>query len=86
MPVKYVKMIKDGSWENIQEDRVSRKLEEGWSLWQEPETKKESPRKNSKDAITVDAQVTSESEEEPIEEDDGDWTYSLEDDTANKEE
>lgn len=85
MPVKYTKMIKDGSWELIQEDRVSRKLEEGWEIYQ-PETKKESPRKNSKEAITVDAQVTSESEEEPIEEDDGDWTYSLEDETANKEE
>lgn len=99
MPVKYVKMKKDGGWQNIEADRVERFLEEGWSMVDEPKSEKRSPRKSSKDAITADAQVTSsESEEEDIvEQEDWDihseeWADSeealsdLEDETANKEE
>ena len=99
MPVKYVKMKKDGGWQNIEADRVERFLEEGWSLVDQSEPKKRSPRKSSKEVITADAQVTSsESEEEDIvEQEDWDihseeWADSeealsdLEDETANKEE
>lgn len=95
MPVKYVKMKKDGGWQNIEADRVERFLEEGWTLVDQPDAKKRSPRKNSKEVITVDAQVTSsESEEETAEDWDPnieDWADSEEavidlDETANKEE
>ncbi len=57
MPMKYVKMYKDGTWENIQDDRVERFLEVGWSLT--PASEKKSQRKGSKNKITAQAQVTS---------------------------
>lgn len=94
MPVTYVKMKKDGGWELIQEDRVQRFLDEGWTMVS-PETKKRSPRKDSKNKIIVDAQVTSsESEEETVDQWDlntEEWADSEEavidtDETANKEE
>ena len=66
MPVKYVKMIKDGKIEKIQEDRVERFLEVGFELV-EASTRKKS--QSSKDKISATAQVTSISEEEA----DEDW-------------
>jgi len=56
MPMKYVKMFKNGSWEYIQEDRVNRFLEEGWTLEnQSPVQGKKSPAKGRKNKITADA-------------------------------
>ena len=58
--VKYIKMWKDGSFELIEEDRVERFLEEGWTLSNDGATQeKKSPAKGSKNKITADAQVTS---------------------------
>ena len=57
MPVKYTKMYKDGAWQKIEEDRVERFLDEGWTI--EPESEKKSPSKGSKDKITAQATVTS---------------------------
>jgi len=94
MPVTYVKMKKDGGWQNIEADRVQRFLDEGWTMVS-PESEKRSPRKDSKNKIIVDAQVTSsESEEETVENWDintEEWADSEEavidsDETANKEE
>jgi len=93
MPIKYVKMYKDGTWENIQDDRVERFLEVGWSLT--PPSEKKSQRKGSKNKITAEAQVTSieTSFEDEIEEMSKDFDEELVDDidldddaTANKEE
>ena len=56
--MKNIKMHQDGDWNYIQEDRVNRFLEEGWSL-QKPKSEKKSPAKTSKNKITADAQVTS---------------------------
>lgn len=89
MPIKYVKMYKNGSWEFIQEDRVNRFLEEGWTVGSTQE--KKSPAKSSKNKITADAQVTSSDkvEEEEIEdvlEEEDNWTFSDQDfETAKKE-
>jgi len=94
MPVTYVKMKKDGGWQNIEADRVQRFLDEGWTMVS-PKSEKRSPRKDSKNKIIVDAQVTSsESEEETVENWDintEEWADSEEavidsDETANKEE
>jgi len=94
MPVTYVKMKKDGGWQNIEANRVQRFLDEGWTMVS-PESEKRSPRKDSKNKIIVDAQVTSsESEEETVENWDintEEWADSEEavidsDETANKEE
>ena len=63
--MQYVKMWKDGSWEFIQEDRVERFLEVGFSLEKpEPTSEKKSQAKGRKNKITADAQVTKKSEEE----------------------
>jgi len=94
MPVTYVKMKKDGGWQNIEANRVQRFLDEGWTMVS-PKSEKRSPRKDSKNKIIVDAQVTSsESEEETVENWDintEEWADSEEavidsDETANKEE
>ena len=92
MPVKYVKMYKNGSWEFIQEDRINRFLEEGWTMNNDGSTQeKKSPAKSSKNKITADAQVTSSDkvEEEEIEdvlEEEDNWTFSDQDfETAKKE-
>ena len=63
MPMKYVKLYKNGTWEKIQEDRVERFLEEGWTKQPESE-KKVTKSKSSKNKITADAQVTSKASEE----------------------
>jgi hypothetical protein len=82
MPIKYVKMFKNGSWEYIQEDRVNRFLEEGWTLEnQSPVQGKKSPAKGRKNKITADAQVTSIKAEETEEWDPTtgeDWADSIE--------
>ena len=88
MPVKYVKMWKDGTWELIQEDRVDRFLEVGYSL--EPSSEKKSPAKASKNKITADAQVTSkQSDEEAISIDETeveeDWTQDFDDELPKEE-
>lgn len=57
MPVKYTKMYKDGSWQKIEEDRVERFLEEGWTI--EPKSEKKSQGKGSKNKIAASATVTS---------------------------
>ena len=68
MPIKYTKMYKEGSWEYIQEDRVERFLDEGWTI-QPTSEKKVTKSKRSKNKITADAQVTSKetSQEEVVE-------------------
>lgn len=88
MPIKYVKMWKDGTWELIQEDRVDRFLEVGYSL--EPSSEKKSPAKASKNTITADAQVTSkQSKEEAISIDETeveeDWTQDFDDELPKEE-
>ena len=88
MPIKYVKMWKDGTWELIQEDRVDRFLEVGYSL--EPSSEKKSPAKASKNKITADAQVTSkQSDEEAISIDETeveeDWTQDFDDELPKEE-
>jgi hypothetical protein len=88
MPIKYIKMYKNGSWEYIQEDRVNRFLEEGWTLSATQE--KKSPVKRSKNKITANAQVTSTEvvEEEHVCDEncehDSDW--DLDEDWADSEE
>ena len=52
MPVKYIKIYKDGAWQKIEEDRLERFLSQGWSLGQEEKSL-------SKDKISVSAEVTS---------------------------
>jgi len=67
MPIKYTKMWKDGSWEFIQEDRVNRFLDEGWT--KQPESEKKVTKSNgSKNKISAKAQVTSKASEEKVEE------------------
>lgn len=92
MPVKYVKMYKNGTWEYIQEDRVNRFLEEGWTMNNDGSIQeKKSPGKSRKNKITADAQVTSTDkvEEEEIQdvlEEEDNWTFSDQDfETAKKE-
>ena len=88
MPVKYVKMWKDGTWELIQEDRIDRFLEVGYTL--EPSSEKKSPAKASKNKITADAQVTSkQSDEEAISIDETeveeDWNQDFDDELPKEE-
>ena len=88
MPIKYVKMWKDGTWELIQEDRVNRFLEVGYTM--EPASEKKSPAKASKNKITADAQVTSkQSKEEAISIDETeveeDWTQDFDDELPKEE-
>ena len=44
----------------VEEDRVQRFLKQGWTIVDDQPTEKKSPRKSSKNKITADAQVTSE--------------------------
>ena len=88
MPVKYVKMWKDGTWEFIQEDRVDRFLEVGYTM--QPSSEKKSPAKSSKNKITADAQVTSKQSEEAeisVDEtvDEEDWTQDFDDELPKEE-
>lgn len=55
MPVKYIKIYKDGEKQKIEADRLKRFLELGWS--ESPE--KESQSGGSKNKITAVAEVTS---------------------------
>lgn len=64
MPVQYTKLWKDGQWQKVEQDRVQRFLDLGWS--KDPESEKAS-QAHSKDRISVEAKVTStksESEED----------------------
>lgn len=88
MPMKYVKMWKDGTWELIQEDRIDRFLEVGYTL--EPASEKKSQAKGSKNKITADAQVTSkQSDEEAISIDETeveeDWIQDFDDELPKEE-
>jgi len=80
MPIKNVKMWKDGSWKYIEEDRIQRFLEEGWTL-EQPTSEKKSQAKGRKNKITADAHVTSIKEDEEEEWDPlsgEDWADSIE--------
>lgn len=61
MPIKNVKLYKNGSWEFIQEDRVERFLEEGWTRENNGsiQEKKSPVKRGKKNKITANAQVTS---------------------------
>jgi hypothetical protein len=72
MPTKYTKMIdNNGDTIPVEEGRVERFLNEGWTLV-EPKLEKVTKSKSSKNKITADAQVTS---KEPSKEKEN---YSLE--------
>jgi len=81
--MKYIKMIKDGAIELIQEDRVERFLEVGYQIFDTSTLEKKSPAKRGKkDRITANAQVTSIKEEEAEEE----WDPTSGEDWADSEE
>jgi len=85
---QYTKMIDNNGQEiPVEAGRVERFLSEGWTLVDQPKEEKKSPRKDSKNKITVEAQVTSKvesEEEEDLSEDN--WTFSEDDfETAKKE-
>lgn len=88
---QYTKMIDNNGQEVlVEQDRVNRFLSEGWKLIDQPAQEKKSPRKGSKNKITADAQVTSETvvADEPEWDLDEDWADSEEsviDETAKKE-
>lgn len=73
MPVKYVKLTKDGVTQKVQSDRVERFQELGWSKVKEEKSL-------SKNKITACAEVTSMSEDEVEDWDpsQGDWADSEE--------
>jgi len=84
---QYTKMIDNNGQEiPVEAGRVERFLSEGWTLVDQPKEEKKSPRKDSKNKITVEAQVTSkvESEEEDLSEDN--WTFSEDDFETDKKE
>ncbi|WKW35130.1 hypothetical protein [Phage DSL-LC06] len=56
MPVQYTKLWKNGEWQKIEQDRIQRFLDEGWTL--DPKSEKQS-QAASKDRITAEAHVTS---------------------------
>ena len=61
MPTKYTRMLDNNNQiYPIEEDRVQRFLKQGWTIVDDQPTEKKSPRKSSKNKITADAQVTSE--------------------------
>lgn len=64
MPITYVKLWKDGAWQKVEEDRVERFVELGWSRSIEEKSL-------TKDKITVSAEVTSSKSDNDICEDCG---------------
>jgi|TARA_R100001509_G_scaffold113522_2_gene68792 hypothetical protein len=61
MPTKYTRMLDNNNMIiPVEEDRVQRFLKQGWTIVDDQPTEKKSPRKSSKNKITADAQVTSE--------------------------
>jgi hypothetical protein len=94
MPTKYTRMLDNNNMIiPVEEDRVQRFLKQGWTIVDDQPTEKKSPRKSSKNKITADAQVTSETstdyawnDEEELKDLAPEQVEDEDDTTANKEE
>ena len=94
MPTKYTRMLDNNNMIiPVEEDRVQRFLKQGWTIVDDQPTEKKSPRKSSKNKITADAQVTSETstdyawnDEEGLKDLAPEQVEDEDDTTANKEE
>lgn len=94
MPTQYTRMLDNNNMIiPVEEDRVQRFLKQGWTIVDDQPTEKKSPRKSSKNKITADAQVTSETstdyawnDEEELKDLAPEQVEDEDDTTANKEE